>query len=222
MFPIKNNAYACLLAVAAMLSLLSGGCGSNSSHNNGNMSQAQAQAVTQQVSETLAQALDSVFGVPPVSGVRPSLPAAVRNIRPDLSSGCTPNGSGETCNWPISYVAGCPQGRALGTITVAGDIEATLSGAGDGSVTSQLAITPDGCTISNLVINGDPAIDVGLNLTFANSAPVFPITLSEGGGISYGPNPSGSCKLNVTYTITSETSCTITGTACGQSINGGC
>jgi hypothetical protein len=51
---------------------------------------------------------------------------------------------------------------------------------------------------------------------------VFPLTLSEAGGISYGPHPSGSCQLNVTYTINSLSSCTASGTVCGQSVSGNC
>jgi hypothetical protein len=48
------------------------------------------------------------------------------------------------------------------------------------------------------------------------------VSLTEEGGISYGPNPSGSCSLNTTYTINSVSSCTITGTVCGQSVSGTC
>lgn len=223
MFQMNGPVSLCLIVVAATVSILCGGCGSGGSNSNG-MSQAQAQAVTEQVSGAVAQALESAFSsgesaVRRVRPVRPSLPTVVRSIQLDQESGCTPNGSGENCNWPISYNGTCPQG---GTIVVAGDIEATLNGAGSGSVSSQVTVTPGNCAVSSLVINGDPNIAVGLNINFTNSAPVFPITLTEAGGISYGPNPSGSCKLNVTNTITSETSCTITGTVCGQSVNGSC
>jgi hypothetical protein len=220
MFRMNGHVSLCLIIVAATVSILCGGCGSGGSNSNV-MSQAQAQAVIEQVSEAVAQALENAFssGEGAVRGVRPSLSTVVRSIQPDQSSGCTPSGSGENCNWPISYDGACPQG---GTIAVAGDIDATLNGAGSGSVSSQVTITPANCAVSSLVISGDPNIGVGINMNFTDSAPVFPITLTEAGGISYGPNPSGSCKLNVIYTITSETSCTITGTVCGQSVNGSC
>jgi hypothetical protein len=218
MFGMKGYAFLWLIVVAAMVSIFCGGCGSGSSNN---LSQAQAQAVTVEVSDALAQALESAFSsdAGAAKGARRSLSSVVSDIRPNASSGCTTSGSEENCNWPVSYDGACPLG---GTIAVAGDIEATLSGSGDGSVSSQLTITPANCDVSNLVINGDPDVVVGLNMSFADSAPVFPITLTEGGGISYGPKPSGSCKFDVTFTITSETSCTIAGTACGQSVSGSC
>jgi len=219
MFRMKGHTSLCLIVVATMLTILWVGCGGGSSSSN-NMSQAQAQAVTTEVSEAVAQALASAFGLNPAGKIaRPSLSAVVRDISPNQASGCTPTANGEDCNWPIAESGPCPQG---GTIAVAGDINATLDNSGDGSVNSQLTVTPTNCGVSSLVINGDPNIGVGLQMSFTDLAPVFPITLSEDGGISYGPNPSGSCKFDVTYTVTSETSCTITGTACGQSVNGSC
>jgi hypothetical protein len=73
-----------------------------------------------------------------------------------------------------------------------------------------------------MVMNGDPSVTLGGLINFTQSVPTFPITLTEKGGISYGPHPAGSCKLNVTYTINSETSCAISGTACGQAVSGSC
>jgi hypothetical protein len=215
----KRNIFLCLTVAAAMLLVPCGGCGGSGSSSN--LSQPQAQAVVAEVSQAVAQALANAFSSSAAAtrGVRPSLSTVVRDLRPDQSSGCTSSGTGENCNWPISYDGPCSQG---GTIAVAGDIAATLDSSGSGSVSSQLTVTPANCAITSLVINGDPNVSVGLSLSFTNSALVFPVTLTEGGGISYGPNPPGSCKLNVKYTITSATSCTITGTACGQSVNGSC
>jgi hypothetical protein len=218
MFGMKGYAFPWMIVVAAMVSIFCGGCGSGSSNN---LSQAQAQAVTVEVSGAVVQSLESAFpsGAGVAKGARRNLSTVVSGIRPNASSGCTTSGSEENCNWPVSYDGACPLG---GTIAVAGDIEATLNNDGDGSVSSQLAITPATCGVSNLVINGDPDIGVGLNMSFTDSAPVFPITLTAGGGISYGPKPSGSCKFDVTFTITSETSCSIAGTVCGQSVSGNC
>jgi hypothetical protein len=197
------------------------GCGGDSSSSQ-NISQAQAQAVSAEMAQALAQALGDAFatGLPAAGGAHPSLAAAVKNIHPDSSSSpCTSTATGENCNWPVSFDGPCPGG---GTIAVTGNVDGSLDNTGVGSIQTLLTITPASCSVDSLVINGDPSVTVDGQINFTDSAPVFPITLTEVGGVSYGPNPSGSCQFNVTYAITSETSCTITGTACGQSVNGSC
>jgi hypothetical protein len=232
MFRMNGHVSLCLI-VAATLSIVCSGCGSSASNSQG-MSQAQAQAVSAQVSGAFAQALENAFsggsagasasestgkstGDATVKSA--SLSTAVTSIRPDLSSGCTPNGSGYTCNWPVSYTAPCDAG---GTIAVSGDLATTLNGSGSGSLSSQLTLIPTNCGIVGTVINGDPNVGFVVNMNFVNQVPVFPITIPESGTISYGPNPSGTCALKVTNTITSENSCTMTGTLCGQSVNEAC
>ncbi len=202
----------------AMMFLLWSGCGGSSSNN---MSQAQALAVTEQFSNALDNALQNAFFSPTyaASGVHRSLATVVSEMRPDTSSPCTPTSTGENCSWPISYTGPCPGG---GTISVAGDVTGSLNNTGGGSVQTQIAITPASCSVSNMVINGDPSVAVDSQINFTQTAPAFPIILTEVGGISYGPHPSGSCTVNVTYTISSQTTCTISGTACGQSVNGSC
>jgi hypothetical protein len=222
MFRIKTSESLCLIAAAALLPILSTGCGSNSSTNN-NMSQAQAQAVAQQVSQAITQALSGAVPATATSDTRPSLSTVVNNIHPDALPGCTSTSNGESCNIPISltnYPCGGPQG---GTISVTGDVDGTLNNSGSGSLSTQLAITPANCSVSNLILNGDPSINVAGQINFANDeTPVFPVTFTETGGISYGPNPSGSCQVNATYTINSSLSCTVSGTVCGQSVSGSC
>jgi hypothetical protein len=216
---ILIDARVCLTVVAAMLTVLCGGCGSSKSNN---LSQAQAEAVTQEFSQALATALSS-SGLPadarPASGVHPSLSTAVTEIRSYALPVCPSNGTGETCDFPVNFDGTCPGG---GTIAVAGNVDGTLDNSGDGSIQSQITITPTNCSVDNLVINGDPSITVDGAFNFTANAPAFPITLTETGGISYGPNPSGSCQLNVTYKVSSQTSCAITGTVCGQAVNGSC
>lgn len=70
---------------------------------------------------------------------------------------------------------------------------------------------PTNCSVSNLTINGAPNVSVATQINFAASQVQFPVTATEGGGISYGPNPSGSCTVNVSLTLNSLTSCTVTG-----------
>ncbi|MFZ0300300.1 MAG: hypothetical protein WAM13_18265 [Candidatus Sulfotelmatobacter sp.] len=223
MFRIKRTRSLCLILAAALLSILCVGCGSSSNSTNSNMSQAQAQAVAQQVSQALTQALSGAVPSTATSDARPSLSTAVSDLRPDALPACTSTSNGETCNIPISlmnYPCGGPQG---GTISVTGDVDGTLNNSGSGSLSTQLAITPANCSVSNLILNGDPSINVGGQINFTNDeTPVFPVTFTETGGISYGPNPSGSCQVNATYTINSSLACTISGTVCGQSVSGSC
>jgi hypothetical protein len=226
MFQPARNASLCLTAAAAMLSILSVACGGGSgSSTSAAMSQAQAEAVAEQISQAMAQALGVAVpsSVPATSGARPSLSTAVRDLRPDSVGGCTSSPTGETCNIPISLTNYPCTGPKGGTISITGDIDGTLNNDGAGSVNGQFTITPANCSVSNLVFNGDPSISVDGQINFTdNETPTFPITFMETGGITYGPNPSGSCQLNVTYSINSSLSCTISGTVCGQSVSGSC
>jgi hypothetical protein len=227
MFRITRSSSLCLTVVAAVLSIICEGCGSSSSSagmSNNSMSQVQAQAVANQVSQAMALALEgaSAFTAPATSAP-PSLPAAVRSVRPDATSGCTPIANGENCDWPISLMNTPCGGAQGGTISVTGDIDGTLNNSGAGSLSGQFTITPANCSVSNLIVNGDPSISVAGQINFTdNETPTFPIIFTETGGISYGPTPSGSCQVNTKYTITSLTSCTISGTVCGQSVSGNC
>jgi hypothetical protein len=225
-FRNKRSESFCSIVAATLLSILCAGCGSSSNSTNSNMSQAQAQAVAQQFSQAVVQALSGAVPAtasPTASDTRPSLSTVVSDIHPDALPGCTSTSNGETCNIPVSltnYPCGGPQG---GTISVAGDVDGTLTNTGSGSLSAQLAITPANCSVSNLILNGDPSINVGGQINFTNNeTPVFPVTFTETGGISYGPNPSGSCQVNATYTINSSLSCTVSGTVCGQSVSGSC
>ncbi len=215
--PLNNRFRFCLIA-AATLPILSAGCGNSSN----TLSQAQAQAVTQQISLALDQALSQTIAANAVSekGFHPSLATIVSNIHSDQSP-CTVTATGENCNFPISDSVACSGG---GTISVAGDVDGALNSSGGGSIQTQITVTPASCSVSNsnLVINGDPSVTVDSQINFTASAPAYPITFAETGGISYGPKPSGSCQINVTSTINSATSCTITGTVCGRSVNGSC
>ena len=223
MFRIQNRIKSnfCWMVVAAMLSILCVGCGSSNNSTNNNMSAAQAQAVSTQVVQALTQALDTV-NPDGAAGVHKNLSAAVRDIRPETSTGCTSTSTGQNCNFPISLVDYPCSGPQGGTISVTGDIDGSLNNAGGGALSGQLTVTPANCSVSNLLVNGDPSISVAGQINFTNTALTFPIVFTETGGISYGPNPSGSCQINATYTINSALACTITGTVCGQSVNGTC
>jgi hypothetical protein len=205
-----------LVAMVAILVTISAGCGSSSS--SGSMSAAQAQAVSQEFSTALQSALNTSLSSAARRGPRPSL-ATILQDTPLDQSGCVGSLSGETCDIPVSYTGNCPGG---GTIGITGAFDFTLNSAGDGSDNTTLTITPTNCSVSNVTINGNPNVTASTQLNFTDDAIVFPITLSETGGISYGPNPSGSCTLNVQYTVSSATSCSVSGTVCGQSVSGSC
>ncbi len=207
------------IAIITLLSIFSAACGSSSSSNQ-NISAAQAQAISQQIVTTLQGALTSVSsGLNRPREQRPSLATAIHDANPAQSTGCTTNASGTTCNIPITYSGACPSG---GTIGVSGDLMFTLDNSGDGSDSTSITVTPTNCVVSNLTVNGNPSVTAATEVNITNNQIDFPLTLTESGGISYGPNPKGSCSLNVTLTITSQTSCTVSGTVCGQSVNGSC
>jgi predicted Fe-S protein YdhL (DUF1289 family) len=222
---VNTTASRCLTVVAVTLSMLCAGCGSsNSGMANNSMSPAQAQAVTDQVVQALTQSLTVAISAsaPAIDGRR-SLSAVVSNIHPDTSSGCTSTATGYSCNWPIALKDDACGGSQGGTISVTGDISGSLSNTESGFVTGQFTITPANCSVSNLIINGDPSIDLSGQINFTSDLnPKFPITFTETGGISYGPSPSGSCRLQATYTINSSLGCTVSGTVCGQSVSGSC
>jgi len=216
MFQKRSNR--CLLAVVAVL-LISAGCGSSTHANT--LSAAQAQAVSQQVAQAAAQAVANALHLPLPAAEQPPvrMSEALGGFRPDQSLNCISTPTGQTCNFPISSSGACAKG---GTIAVAGDIQGTLNNSGSGSLATQVTITPANCSVSNLTFNGDPNISIAGQINFTSMGPTFPITLMEGGGISYGPDPSGTCQLNVTYSINSQSSCTVTGTVCGQAVSGSC
>ncbi len=159
MFPMNRIASLCLTVLTAMLSILSSGCGGGSSMNN--MSQAQAQAVAQQFSQAVVQALGTAVPATAPSAARPSLSTAVRDLRPDALPGCTSTSTGQNCNIPISLTNYPCTGSQGGTISVTGDVDGTLNNSGSGSLSAQLTITTAQCSISNLIVNGDPSITVG-------------------------------------------------------------
>ena len=208
-----------LLFSALVFALFCSGCGS--SNNLNSLTPAQAQAVSQQLSQATMAALSSQFGSTPLvtERSRPTLPEILANIHSDQSPGCVSTSAGENCDWQLAYSGPCSDG---GTISVAGNINGILDNNGGGSIATQIVVTPSNCNVGSLTFNGDPDVAIDSQMSFANSTIAFPATFSKSGGISFGPNPSGSCQLNVKYTASSLTSCTISGNICGQSVSGSC
>lgn len=208
------------IAIASIILLFISALGCGSSNKNQNLSSAQAQAVSQELTTALSSALTSAFsGLPAPGNERPSVARAVSELNTSQSSGCSITTSGQTCNIPVTYSGSCPGG---GTISVTGNFDFTLDGSGNGSDNSSVTILPTNCSVSNLVINGDPNVTVTTQLNIQADSLAYPINLTETGGITYGPNPSGSCTLNSTMTVTSPTTCSINANICGQKFSGSC
>ena len=207
--------YAALCLVTGVLALVSVGCGSKSSTSN--LSQAQAQAVSQELVQAVEQALNNEFSASAgaQSSTHSRLAEAFASIHPESASSCL---TGSTIDCTFTSRASCPQG---GTVSVSGTIDGTLNN-GNGSVDATLSATPDGCGVDGLTINGDPDVAFATDFNITSDNVDFPITATTTGGISYGPNPSGSCTVNLTFTLNSLSSCTVTGSVCGQSVNGSC
>ena len=189
------------------------GCGSSSSNN---LTPAQAQAVSSAVSGSVSQALQGAFGMAPAKanvGVTITEESSPRVSTPT----CTPSGGNFNCT--LAQTVSCSGG---GTISVSGDIMGTLDSSGTGSVNEQITATPHSCSVDGLVINGDPSVNVSGEIKVSNGMIVFPVTGSETGGVSYGPNSSDSCMFDVTFTLNSNLTCSTTGTACGQPVSGRC
>ena len=213
---------ACCAILSAALMFLSLGCGSSGSSMNSNLSPAQAQAVSHQLTTTLSSALGAGLGTPVVANSRiPHLPEIVSRAHAAHSQlpDCTISQNGESCSIPISYNGPCPNG---GTISASGDFVFSLDLSGTGSDSSTLTVTPTNCAVSDLTFNGNPNVTLKAHFGLQNDVPVYPMTFKETGGISFGPNPSGSCSLNVTMTVTSSTACTVSGNVCGQPVSGSC
>jgi hypothetical protein len=216
---LRNASFRVTCAIAALtsLSLLCVTCGGSSR----TLSQAQAQAISQEVFTALNSAM--VAGLTPTgtstAATRPSLGEIVERARLAQSSGCTVTNSGESCNIPITYQGACPNG---GIISVSGDFNYTLDNSGNGSDSSTLTVTPAACAVDNVTFNGNPSVTFATQFNLQNYGLAFPITFSGMGGISYGPNPTGSCSINVKATATSIGSCSVSGSICGRSVSGKC
>jgi len=203
------------LVVVAVIAL---SCGSSSSKNN--LSSAQVQAISGELFNAFGSALTAGL-TPPGSAVpsHPSLATAMQHDPRLISSDCTVTDTGESCDIVINYQGNCPEG---GTIAVSGDLAYTLDKLGNGTDSSTFTMTPVSCSVSGIRFSGDPNVTVRMTLVMQNDAAAYPITFSEKGGITYGPNPKGSCSINVSATVNSPTSCSVSGSICGQKVTGSC
>ncbi len=88
---------------------------------------------------------------------------------------------------------------------------------------------PAACDENGIVLNGDPNITLASKETIANDTLVWPVTVTLRGGFAFAPDlsgtaqvPSGTCQINLQLSATEGGACTVSGTLCGQSVNGSC
>jgi hypothetical protein len=217
--PKDKPHFALFLSWAAVLSiaLLMVGCGSSDS-NSSALTEVQAQAIATAVSNGIEQAFAGTFGVPSVKRSGDAMHPVETAANAATAPACLASFAGQTCTWPISSTFSCPGG---GTMAVSGAITASLNTTGSGSAQVQIAAVPASCSVNGMILNGAPQVNVAGQMNVLNDMPEWPLTSSETGAVSYGPHPSGTCQLNLTYSV-SNLSCTVSGTACGQSVSGSC
>ena len=211
------------IAVTLMILGTLAGCGGGSNVNSAHLTQAQARQVATTVSNDVSKALGSVVGNPAVPlGIttRENMLVALQRNK-NQTGAVSPEGvtcSGSSCT--VSGTFNCPDG---GSIMVSGTFSASGTSA-SGTITA----TPSSCSDGTLVISGDP--NVTATVQGNDNGVMTTVNLTLGGGVSFSPVqagqfPSGSCTFNVNASATvndssgSVTSSSISGTACGQTIN---
>ena len=204
------------ISALALIALLLVACGDSTPK----LSDAQAQAISNEIFAALRSAL--VAGLTPPasrSAALPTLPETLQSAQPVRPRDCTISDNGESCNIAITYQGNCPEG---GTIAIDGTFLYTLDNSGNGTDSSTLIVTPAACAVSDITFHGNPSLTFSTQFAMQGYALYFPIAFSGKGGITYGPNPAGSCSIDVSATATSPVSCTISGKICGRSVSGTC
>lgn len=213
----RNMVFTALLALACMLSV---GCGGGSSSSS-SFSATDAQSFASDVAAAATNGLASGLSAQQVPNAMLKHMSA-RLLQNSLSNGHEPrlnpqtlsiqcNSNYTSCtysdNWNVSE--SCQTG---GTMGVAG----TLTGSGtqnSANLSLQMEVTPNGWTCDGPTINGAPFVQI--NGTFAYPANTLEMTMS--GGFSVGGQ---TCALNVTVNGNADGTGDISGTVCGNSVNG--
>jgi hypothetical protein len=200
-------------AVAGALGLLVAmvtGCGGvdSDSSNGGGMSQAEAQAFSEQLSRAAAGAM--------LNGQSTSSQALAR--RNGLTSvQCTPDYSSCTYDIDVSYRVNCTAG---GAINLTGNLTGSMNSSGTGLLQIQVTETiADWQCISDYVINGDPYISLAGQFSYVNGQPSTSQTLTISGGFKWGTSAAESCQIHLTANFGSSNSGTVSGTVCGRSVS---
>ncbi len=180
---------------AAGCLLFASACGSSSQSSN-SLSQAQVTAISTQMQQGLSASVTSI-----------------------TTTTC-PKGS--TAQYCTITTLPCSGG---GTIAITSDLSDNVGTDNTGQIDGTITTVPTNCSVagSNLVINGDPSVVFDSTIDIS-AGQLTSMTATETGAISYGPDPTGVCQVNLTSTVSfgKTPSCTFSGTVCGQTIHASC
>ncbi len=123
----------------------------------------------------------------------------------------------------ISYTQNCP---LFGRHSLSGNISGSIDDQGSGLILISATHTLTDCRYDvggeTVTVNGDPYLSLTGQFGFLNFAPSIQQTVRIGGGFRWdtGSGGSGSCQFNLTINFDSAVgSASISGTACGRSMN---
>jgi hypothetical protein len=202
----------CLTVAAATLLLLFCACGGGSTTPSGptSITPSDSQAAASQVEQTFIAAVDQM-----TSTICPLPPCCNINAQ-------------NFCTMAIASEIPCSGG---GTVAFNGSLSGEMNFYGTGNTTGSIAFSPANCAIptgSSLVMNGTSSLSFTSQIFFFYGGPSG-VTVSGTGSIPYGPKPTGVCQasLSINAQIGPDgnhtlQSCTLTGTACGQTVNRSC
>lgn len=207
----RRSAFACFTLAATMLLVLCSGCGGSGS----NKTPPPPATLTAAEATSVATQLEGTF-VAASAGMGAEWCGIPQDPTEDYP-----------CTIPVNVIGTCSGG---GTVAIAGSINGPMDYSDTGDATALITATPANCAIpgTTLVISGSPDLSVS-GAVFYFYGGVSNFTIAETGTVTYGPKPSGSCVTNLAIAASFEgnaqhtvKSCTLTGTACGQTINQSC
>ena len=142
-----------------------------------------------------------------------------------MFSGFKPTNGVASFNMPpetFTHTGACPQG---GTATVVVTFDDRTDQNGNGSMSWQMVQTPNACKVSTqsgvFTVSGAPNITWASNWTFSNGQLPQTFTMTANGGYSFAGSQSGTCQINISFTVNTQTGAgTMTGTMCGHNVNG--
>ncbi len=208
-----------LLALSCVLNTGCGGGSTSNSGSNSSISQTQATDFVSTVAGSASAALGTAAAAQGVqSRALQGLSARIMkgtlahnpNVKQQkMQVQCNSQGTSCTFSDNFNISDSCQTG---GTMSVAGDMN------GNGTPNSaylslQVMVTPHDWTCDGPTINGDPYVQINGTYTY----PADSATMTMSGAFTAGAQ---TCQLNITVNANSNGSGDISGTACGDSING--